>query len=128
MRAHINSVYDAALVSCSKDSSITAATTLKTLTSFASSHFSACDSSFGASGAMGAGSMTPYIPAALRESRNCLSAFDSEMQNPFETGSSGKSGFSTEEASAWPSADDKSRHPSSLTINLVETKYVGGTI
>ena len=81
-------------------------------------HFWASDSvPFGVSWA--ASSAPPYKPAAVSASRNCLRAFDSEMQKPFETGRSGKSGFSTAEASP-PSAVDESRHLSSLTISLGE--------
>ena len=82
-------------------------------------HFWASDSvpSTSSFGVSGAASTAPYKPAALSASRNCLRAFDSEMQKPFETGRSGKSGFSTADASP-PSAVDDSRHLSSLTISL----------
>ena len=81
-------------------------------------HFWASTSSFGVSGAA---STAPYKPAAVSASRNCLRAFDSEMQKPFETGRSGKSGFSTAEASP-PTAVDESRHLSSLPISLGEKR------
>ena len=83
-------------------------------------HFWASTSSFGVSGAASS-TAPPCKPAAVSASRNCLRAFDSEMQKPFETGRSGKSGFSTAEASP-PSAVDESRHLSSLPISLGEKR------
>ena len=96
-------------------------------------HFWASSFSFPSSSSFCAAmSSIPQISAALRASRNWFSAFDSEMQKPFDTGSNGKSGSSNDafagdeveavrlSAEPQPPAFDKSHHLSSLRISLEE--------